>query len=156
MYHHFTGKADLARHALEATAARMRDQLDLLLPLEQAGLPDIARYLKRHRDVLRGCRIGRMTQDHEVLADAALRRPLAETFEWLQVRLTAILARAQARREFDRRLDPKAIAATIVATLQGGYVLARAAASVEPFNRAIDGVVSLLAAACADNRCMRS
>ena len=37
------------------------------------------------------------------------------------------------------------IAATLAAVLQGGYVLARAADSAEPFNRAIDGVLDLLA-----------
>ena len=39
-----------------------------------------------------------------------------------------------------------ALAATIVAVLQGGYVLARAAGSPEPFDQAVSGVLALLAA----------
>ena len=46
-------------------------------------------------------------------------------------------------------LDPDDTAATIVATLQGGYVLARAAGSREPFDRAVRGALGLLRSAAA-------
>jgi hypothetical protein len=48
--------------------------------------------------------------------------------------------------ELDDALDPQATAATIVAVLQGGYVLARAADSAAPFDQAITGVLGLLTA----------
>jgi TetR/AcrR family transcriptional repressor of nem operon len=67
------------------------------------------------------------------VSDPALRQPLADTFEWLQHRLASILVYGQARGELASDLDASAVAAAIVATLQGGYVLARAAGSVEPF-----------------------
>ena len=68
-----------------------------------------------------------------------------ETFDWLQHRLAEGLAEGQARDELATDLDTTDTAATIVAVLHGGYVLARAANSVEPFTRAINGVLSLLA-----------
>jgi TetR/AcrR family transcriptional repressor of nem operon len=104
----------------------------------------ISAYLLRERDVLRGCRIGRLTQDPEIVADAVLREPVAETFAWLRRRLTEVLAEGRERAEFAADLDPADVAATIVAVLQGGYVLARAAGSVEPFTRAITGLLHLL------------
>jgi TetR/AcrR family transcriptional regulator, transcriptional repressor for nem operon len=144
MYHHFTGKADLARQALEATANEMREKLDAHFAEDRPAIDRIARYLRRERDVLRGCRIGRMTYDPEVLESSQLRLPVAATFDWLQRRLTEVLLEGQDSGELRQRFDAAAVASTIVATMQGGYVLARAAASVKPFNRAIEGILCLL------------
>ncbi|WP_424529582.1 TetR family transcriptional regulator C-terminal domain-containing protein [Sphaerisporangium viridialbum] len=55
-----------------------------------------------------------------------------------------MLAEGQARGELPPGLVPAETAATIVAVLQGGYVLARAAGSAEPFDQAIRGVLALL------------
>jgi AcrR family transcriptional regulator len=132
MYHHFTGKPELALAAVRRTAEEMRVTAASSLDGPGPALDRVVAYLRRSRDVLRGCPIGRMTQDPDVVADPVLRQPLAETFDWLQRRLTDMLS------------DPD-IAATVIATLQGGYVLARAAGSVEPFDRAINGICVLLA-----------
>jgi hypothetical protein len=68
-----------------------------------------------------------------------------ETFGWLRRRLAEVLAEGRARGEPAADLDPAATAATIVAVLQGGYVLARAAGSGEPFDQAVNGLLGLLA-----------
>jgi TetR/AcrR family transcriptional regulator, transcriptional repressor for nem operon len=54
------------------------------------------------------------------------------------------LAEGRANGEVDGGLDPVATATALVAVLQGGYVLARAAASAEVFARAVEGAVGLL------------
>jgi TetR/AcrR family transcriptional regulator, transcriptional repressor for nem operon len=105
-----------------------------------AALDRVQAYLRRSRDVLRGCPIGRMTQDPDVVTDPALREPLAETFSWLRGQIAAILAP-----ELPDGVSAAVVAAAVVATLQGGYVLARAAGDAEPFDRAIDGICALLA-----------
>ncbi|HEY3501762.1 MAG TPA: hypothetical protein VGN37_03110 [Actinocatenispora sp.] len=48
--------------------------------------------------------------------------------------------------ELARALDPAATAVTIVAVLQGGYVLARAAGDTDPFEQAVSGALGLLSA----------
>jgi hypothetical protein len=105
----------------------------------------ISAYLLREREVLRGCPIGRLTQDPDIIASPSLRQPVDETLSWLRHRLAEVLAEGQARGELAADLDAEDTAATVVAVLQGGYVLARAADSVEPFTRAINGVLGLLA-----------
>ena len=75
---------------------------------------------------------------------AELRRPVHETFEWLRDRLAGVLADGQARGEFAAGFEPAEVAATIAAVIQGGYVLARAGGSAEPFYLAVKGVESLL------------
>ncbi|WP_405021353.1 TetR/AcrR family transcriptional regulator [Kitasatospora sp. NBC_00070] len=146
MYHHFTGKPDLALAAIQRSA----DQR-MALAEEQFSAPGtpverIAGYLRRERDVLRGCPVGRLTQDPDVVADPALRAPVAETFRHLRGRLAAVLTEGQALGELDPTLDVEDTAATVAAVIQGGYVLARAEGSVEPFHHAVEGVVALLAA----------
>jgi TetR/AcrR family transcriptional repressor of nem operon len=144
MYHHFGGKPDLALAAITRTAEEMRAAIEAQFTAPGTAVERISAYLRRERDVLKGCPVGGLTQDPEVMADPKLRRPVEETFAWLRSRIAELLAEGRDRGEFDAALDPAATAATIVATLQGGYVLARAAGSAEPFTQAVDGVLGLL------------
>ncbi|MER6360885.1 TetR/AcrR family transcriptional regulator [Kitasatospora sp. NPDC001527] len=150
MYHHFDGKPGLAAAALRRSAEQMRAvaEADLSGP---GGVHDrVAAYLRRERDVLRGCRIGRMAQDPEVIADPRLRAPVEETFDWLRGRIAEVIAEGQATGELRPGAEPADLAAAVVAVVQGGYVLARAADSAEPFERAVRGALALLAAHRAD------
>ncbi|GAA0689601.1 TetR/AcrR family transcriptional regulator [Kitasatospora atroaurantiaca] len=144
MYHHFTGKSDLAAAALSRSAQQLRAQAEQQLAGPGTAYERIAAYLLRDREVLRGCRIGRMAQDPDVIAEAELRRPVEETFDWLCGRIAEIVAEGQADGEFATGPDPADIAAAVVAVLQGGYVLARAADSPEPFHQAVRGALALL------------
>src|SRR5579884_710826 len=81
MYHHFAGKADLALAAIRRSAAERLANADALLAGPGTAVERIERYLLYRRDVLRGCPIGRLAQDAEIVADGALRAPVAETFE---------------------------------------------------------------------------
>jgi Tetracyclin repressor-like, C-terminal domain len=86
-------------------------------------------------------------QDPEVIASPELREPVDETFRWLRGRLAGVIREGQDAGGIDASLDPEDTAATIAAVLQGGYVLARAADSIEPFQRATRGLVTLLRSA---------
>ncbi|MEV6976088.1 TetR/AcrR family transcriptional regulator [Kitasatospora sp. NPDC093806] len=146
MYHHFDGKPDLAAAALRRSAEQMRAVAEADLAGPGTAYDRVARYLHRRRDVLRGCRIGRMAQDPEVVADPRLRAPVEETFDWLRGRLAELLAEGRAAGELRPIGDPADLAAAVVAVVQGGYVLARAADSTEPFDQAVRGALALLAA----------
>jgi AcrR family transcriptional regulator len=146
MYHHFTGKADLARTALQRTADRERAGAEALLGGPGTALERLTAYLRRERDVLRGCPVGRHAQDPDLVADPGLRAPLEETFGWLRARLAEVVAEGQQAGELRADVDPAAVASAVVATVQGGYVLARSAGRPEPFAEATDGAVQLLGA----------
>jgi AcrR family transcriptional regulator len=138
MYHHFAGKQELALAAIRRSAEELRAAADAQLSGPGRPADRIAAYLRRERDVLAGCPIGRLAYDPEVLATPALREPVQETFAWLRGRLADVVREGPAR-------DPDAVAAAIIAALQGGYVLARAAGTTEPFDQAMAGVLALLA-----------
>ncbi len=150
MYHHFTDKAALALVAIEAAADELLVAAEACLARPGTAVERISGWLHREREVLRGCPIGRLTQDPEVLSDDALRAPVAATFDRLQSRVAEVIRAGQQRGEFGpgrAGVDPCELAATIIAVLQGGYVLARAAGSVRPFEQAVNGALALLATA---------
>jgi TetR/AcrR family transcriptional regulator, transcriptional repressor for nem operon len=146
MYHHFENKAAVALAAIERSTEELYQAAEKDLASPHTAIERIAAYLNREREVLRGCRAGKLTQDPDVVADPLLRRPLQKMFTRLQQRLGRVLEEGQATGEFAPEMSPQDIAATVIAVLQGGYVLARAENSVESFDRAIRGALFLLKA----------
>ncbi|MFJ3105010.1 TetR/AcrR family transcriptional regulator [Streptomyces sp. NPDC086835] len=150
MYHHFAGKPDLALAAVRRTADEMRTAAAASLDGPGTAYERIAGYLLRERDVLRGCPVGRLTMDPDVLADDRLREPVDATLDWLRGLLASIVEEGRARGELSPALVPADIAATVVATVQGGYVLARASGSPAAFDAGVRGLLALLEPSAAD------
>ena len=146
MYHHFSGKRDLALAAIERTGAQLQAAAERQLSGPGSPVERIGAYLRREREVLKGCPIGRLTGDPQIAADPVLRAPVGEALGAVADRLAEVVAEGRERGELDAALDPRATAAALLAILQGGYVLARAAGSTEPFDQAVDGALALLAA----------
>ncbi len=144
MYHHFAGKESLAAAAFERSAADVLDQAALVLQGDGSAVDRINAYLLRHRDVLRGCRVGRMAGDAAVLESEMLHQVLAASFDRIRAMVTEVVAEGVREGELDRELDPAELADAILAVVQGGYVLARAAGDAAPFDRAVRGVSALL------------
>lgn len=144
MYHHFQGKPGLGVAAIEASAAVMRRDAIVLLEGPGSPLDRIRSYLTRPRHTLRGCRIGRLTADPDVVADERLLAPVQENFAWLVDVLTDLLRQAQQAGDLQAELNALDLASTLVAVIQGGYVLARAAQSPEPFDRAVAGAMFMI------------
>ncbi|MEU1019101.1 TetR/AcrR family transcriptional regulator [Streptomyces sp. NPDC005898] len=144
MYHHFAGKPDLALAAIRRTAEEMRAAAEAVLGAPGSAYGRIEAYLLRERDVLRGCPVGRLTMDPDVIASDELRAPVTATLDWLRDRLAGILEEGRERGEFTSALDAREIASTVVATVQGGYVLARSAGSPAAFDAAVRGLLALL------------
>ena len=144
MYHHFHGKEDFAFAAMQRNAEDMRAQVERDLAGPGLSVERIGRYLRRERDVLRGCRFGKLAQDVDVVASETLHPLVAEMFAWLQDRLADVVEQGKREGELPARLDSARVAAMIAATLQGGYVLARAAQDPAAFTRAIDGALEVM------------
>ena len=146
MYHHFPTKRDLALAALERNVA---DLLRAASDLDGQGDPisRIEAYLMRPREALKGCKVGRMTQDPQVREDPVLLAPVSRAFAQANVSWVRILREAVAAGELRDDLDPERIAHTLMAVLQGGYVLAIAQQDSAPFEDACAGAVDLLRAA---------
>ncbi|MEV1023369.1 TetR/AcrR family transcriptional regulator [Streptomyces sp. NPDC050264] len=147
MYHHFTGKQDLALAAIRRTGEELRATVDRLLAAGGTAYERIEAYLLRERDVLRGCPVGRLTMDPDVITSEELRAPVDETIAYVRTRLAEVVQEGVDNGEFGPHLVPRDIAATIVATVQGGYVLARASGDTDAFEAGARGLLALLAPA---------
>jgi TetR/AcrR family transcriptional repressor of nem operon len=143
MYHHFAGKPDLARAAIERLASDLERETQTALA-DRAPLERALAYLDREREPLRGCRVGRLLADADVVEDPLLREPVAGTLARVQSELADALREAQRDGTLDPALEPDELAATLAAVVQGGYVLARAEQDPAPFDRAIAGARALL------------
>ncbi|MDG4826268.1 TetR family transcriptional regulator [Asanoa sp. WMMD1127] len=146
MYHHFPTKRDLALAALERNVA---DLLPAASELDGPGAPmaRIEAYLMRPRAALKGCKVGRMTQDPQVREDPVLLAPVARAFAQVHGSWVSVLREAVAAGELRADLDPERLAHTLMAVLQGGYVLAIAQQDPGPFDDARAGALDLLRAA---------
>ncbi|MEU6388414.1 TetR/AcrR family transcriptional regulator [Streptomyces sp. NPDC046939] len=147
MYHHFTGKQDLALASIRRTGEEMRAAVDRLLDADGTAYERVEAYLLRERDVLRGCPVGRLTMDPDVLASEELRTPVDETIAHVRNRLAEVVREGVDRGEFGPHVVPDELAATIVATVQGGYVLARAGGDTGAFEAGVRGLLALLSPA---------
>ena len=146
MYHHFPSKRDLALAALERNVV---DLLPAAAELDGPGSPmaRIEAYLMRPRDALKGCKVGRMTQDPQVREDPVLLAPVARAFQQVHAAWARALRAAVTAGELRDDLDPEQLARTLMAVLQGGYVLAIAQQDQRPFDDACSGALALLRAA---------
>jgi AcrR family transcriptional regulator len=147
LYHHFRTKRALAAAALgeieqELIASAGRALRDDSPPLER-----LRAWLALERDGLKGCRLGRLANDVEVLGADELRATLAGYFDAVLSLVEATLDEAKSRDELPEGIVPAEIAAALVATVQGGYVLSRALNDGEAILRATRGAAALLEAA---------
>ncbi|MFD7296676.1 TetR/AcrR family transcriptional regulator [Streptomyces sp. NPDC059897] len=147
MYHHFTGKQDLALAAIRRTGEEMRTLVDRVLGGGGSARERIEAYLLRERDVLRGCPVGRLTMDPDVITSDELREPVAETIAYVEGRIADAVQEGVESGELAARLVPREVAATVVATVQGGYVLARASGDTTAFDAGVRGLLALLSPA---------
>jgi AcrR family transcriptional regulator len=145
MYHHFQGKQELALAAIERNTADLVTRADADLDGPGTVTERVARYMRRERAALRGCPVGRLTTDPDVMADPDLRGPVEDAFAAVRDRLTRVLDEGRRSGELDPAVDPAVTATTLVAVLQGGYVLARASGSPDTYAQAVEGVLALLA-----------
>ncbi|MFD4596605.1 TetR/AcrR family transcriptional regulator [Streptomyces sp. NPDC058464] len=144
MYHHFTGKQELALTAIRRTAEELRATAEAVLTGPGTPYERIEAYLRRERDVLRGCPVGRLTMDPDIIANDELRAPVDETLDRILELIAGIVEEGKEQGEFGPRVDGEEIAATVLATVQGGYVLARASGSPAAFDAGVRGLLSLL------------
>lgn len=138
------GKEDLATEAIARSFTTFREGAEQPLLAPGHPLERIQGYMLRPREPLKGCRIGRLTQDSEIMRNEHLSKPIEEGLAWLHSRLRDVIEAAQADGEILKQLDSDELAAMLVAVIQGGYMLASAQASPEPFHWAIRGALSFL------------
>ena len=124
LYHHFDGKADLARAALDDMTQEMCDHFDEVFARVPSPLGALRAYLAQERAGQKGCRLGRLAYE-SIIAEETLRAPLARYFDHVLAGVTQTIRAAIAAGEVRADIPAKDIAAVIIASIQGGYALSR-------------------------------
>ena len=143
LYHHFSGKKDLALEALTLVCDEMIAETDRLLAGDAPPLDRLQRYLCKDRKGLKGCRLGRLANE-TAFQDKELRQPLARYFRHVRRRLVACLSEAIDGGALSSNCDPSWLADTIMSTIQGGYALNRATNNSKTVKHATLGLWSLI------------
>ena len=93
MYHYFKGKHEFAAETLARVAAEIEGQA---VPVDgdDSPLDRLKQHLLQPRPGTRGCRIGRMTQDPDVFADAELIGIIDGTFRSVLERWERVIEEA--------------------------------------------------------------
>ena len=143
-YHHFRGKQDLAMAALEEVASEMQASAHEILGAGPSALEGVNAYLGVPRDGLKGCRMGRFANEASIV-DTALRAPIENYFRDLQATLAKALRAAQAAGQLAGHLDAEELALTLIAVIQGGFVLSRIYRDRNAVRRATDTAAKMLA-----------
>jgi TetR/AcrR family transcriptional regulator, transcriptional repressor for nem operon len=146
LYHHFRSKRQLATIALAEVSADLTATADAIFAADTPPMERLRAYLLLDRNGLKGCRLGRLANEADVLATPDLRAPIAGYFARLGTLVEAAVSEAQAEGALDDALDAATVAAVIVAVVQGGFLLSRAGQDAGAIDRATRGAWSLLSA----------
>lgn len=144
MYHHFSGKKELAVEAIKRTSDELVSRMEVIFSDQKTAFDKIKAYLLYKRDILKGCRIGRLTQDPDIITSSDLREPVGETLETLVNIIEQVIEEGKQNNEFNKNINSHTTATMVIAVLQGGYILARGENSVKAFEEAVSGAIDML------------
>lgn len=149
LYHYFDNKTDLLRAVAEATNdVVLGAQADLFVALDTwnglVSWVDAIVAIQGQGGGPRGCPIANLLcQLGE--RDDGIRAVIAEGFDRWEAHIRAGLAAMVASGELRGEADPGWLAASTLASLQGGLVLAQARRDPQPLRKALDGALALIA-----------
>ncbi len=139
---HFADKDDLVRTVIAFRAREILDKQTRRLEKVDSfrGLEQWREALLQ-RNVLRrgawGCELGSLSSELSDIDDDA-RRQLVDAFRDWQLLLAAAFERMRDNGALGDHIDPAAMATSVMAAIQGGYLLAQLAHHSEPMKLALD------------------
>jgi TetR/AcrR family transcriptional regulator, transcriptional repressor for nem operon len=141
-YQHFSDKTDLVREVVAYRAGQVLerergylDRVDTLAGLDRWRVAVVQRVTTRRGAY--GCELGSLASelaDHDEDARVALARHFAS---W-EALLIGALERMRNKHVLREEADPQALATGIMASLQGGYLLAQMAKDAAPMHTALE------------------
>jgi AcrR family transcriptional regulator len=142
-YHHFNSKLDLAAEALKEVSIEEIARVDSLFLSDRPPLERIEAYLLTPRDPFKGCRLGRLVHE-SAIENEGLREPIAAYLHRVEIHIKRCLLEARGLGQLQSGADVNSISASLVAVVQGAYVLARANGDETLMQQALEGAVRLL------------
>lgn len=142
-YHHFRTKQQLAAEVLEGVCNDLLGVGASQLASDGSAHERLLAYLCAERDATQGCRLGRLAYDRG-LEEEELRAPTVRYFKEVELLLISVFAELPRGGSASPTSQARDLAASALAVIQGGYVLALVHRDPEYLARAVKGFVSML------------
>ena len=150
LYHHFPDKASLGYAVVdEVVKGLLLQRWGVLEPPSGDPVTTLQRILRRRtarltpREVELGCPLNNLAQEMSPL-DQRFRRGVAATFDIWTAAVAKDLARGQAEGMVRKDVDPRKIAAFVVASIEGSFGLAKGAQSASMLRSNLEVLRSFL------------
>ena len=124
-YHHFPSKQALAQVAIQEVVDERIGDFDAAMALAIPFKERLSVFVAQNLQPLFGCRVGRLVWDSAILEEA-LRLPLEQYFQHLEIRLTEILKGEQTAGKVRLGMPANQIALMIICVIQGSFAVNRA------------------------------
>jgi AcrR family transcriptional regulator len=123
-YHHFSSKADLMKTVLDEICETESHSLHRILKKDSSAKDKLNEFLDQPRKGKNGCKFGRFIYESSVVnSDIAI--PIRNYFQDLEESLDYLIGECQKSCSVTQCLSSKQISQTIIAQIQGGYILSR-------------------------------
>ena len=144
LYHHFKSKKELAIAAMDDRADELIKEANQIFAGSQFWLKKFDDYFSVPRDGMAGCRLGRIISDPSVVDDPDLQRPIKRYFTHMQQLMSATLQEAQDNGHLASNISTQQLAYSVIAVMQGGFVVSRACNQGDMLHEAVGGVYTML------------
>lgn len=143
-YHHFSGKYDLARHAVKYNIDCLISETDSALQKEDSTNAKLIAFFNKQRDIERGCLAGQMARDKKIMSEPELAREVQKGFEWTRSLLEDLIRKGIDDGSVSSALAPLEATTLIISVLQGSYVAAKGLQDSTYFNISMQAIRKII------------
>ena len=144
LYHHFSGKKDLALTVLDGVGDEMIEVAESVFnDAELSPIQKLESFFGKQRNGLLGCKLGRLANE-KAFRDSDLRAPLDKYFSTILAHVKRTLNEAVSQNCYRSDLPIDDVAQLLVACVQGGSVISRSLNDNARVNFATQGALALL------------
>lgn len=143
LYHHFSGKEDLARYAIIYNVEQLISYNTLVLNSDENAYTKLSNLLLKTRNIDRGCLVGQMARDRSIMENSTLAAEVTRGFESMKQSLERIVKQGIVDGSISKHLGPLEAVTLIIATLQGAYIIAKGLQDDSYFHLSINTLLKI-------------
>lgn len=143
LYHHFSGKEDLARYAIIYNVEQLISYNTLVLNSDENAYTKLSNLLLKTRNIDRGCLVGQMARDRSIMENSTLAAEVTRGFESMKQSLERIVKQGIVDGSISKYLGPLEAVTLIIATLQGAYIIAKGLQDDSYFHLSINTLLKI-------------
>ena len=122
LYHHFSGKEDLAFYAIQYNVEQFIEENQLIFNETVTGKIKLSNFIKKNRNFEKGCFLGQMTRDKLILSTPKLKVEVLRGFSWLKNQLEHVISQCIDEGACFQNTNAAELSNLIISVIQGSYI----------------------------------